>query len=69
MGAVHPLQIWMHPLGICKIEKKNMLISMLKTRDTGPHPRAASVETPRLEITDFQKMDIRGSCKIFCAML
>jgi len=61
MGAVHPLQIWMHPLEICKTEKKNMLISPLKkTRDTGPHPRAASVETPRLEITDFQKMDIRN---------
>jgi len=27
LGAVHPLQIWMHPLGICKMSKTNMLIS------------------------------------------
>jgi hypothetical protein len=30
VGAVRPLKNFMHPLGICKISKTNMLISLLK---------------------------------------
>jgi hypothetical protein len=30
VDAMHPLQTWMHRLGICKISKTNMLISPLK---------------------------------------
>jgi hypothetical protein len=30
MGAMFPLQIWIDPLGICRISKKNMLIIQLK---------------------------------------
>jgi len=30
VGAVSPLQIWMHPLGICKISNTNMLVSQIK---------------------------------------
>lgn len=26
MSALHPLQIWQHPLGICRISKTNILI-------------------------------------------
>jgi hypothetical protein len=29
VGAMHPLQIWMHPLGICKISKTYMMVSPL----------------------------------------
>jgi hypothetical protein len=29
VSAMHPLQILLHPLGICKISKANMLISLL----------------------------------------
>jgi len=32
VGAMHPLQIWMHPLGICKISQTNMLISQLQKK-------------------------------------
>jgi hypothetical protein len=34
VGALHPLQTWMHPLGICKISKTDVLISSLKTHAT-----------------------------------
>jgi hypothetical protein len=30
VGAIHPLKISLHPLGICKIYKINMLITTLK---------------------------------------
>ena len=30
--AMHPLQIWMHTLAICKLSKTNMLISLLKDK-------------------------------------
>jgi len=43
-----------------------MLMSPLKKSDTGPRPRAASVEPPRLEITDFQKMDVYARCLAQC---
>jgi hypothetical protein len=39
VGAMHPLQIWMHPLGIYKISKTNILISPLKNVR---HPTASS---------------------------
>jgi len=49
IGAVHSLQIWMHPLGIRRISNTKMLISPLKKRDAVPHLRVASVEPPCLE--------------------
>jgi hypothetical protein len=30
IGAMHPQQIWMHPLRFCKISKTNLLIRPLK---------------------------------------
>jgi hypothetical protein len=45
----------MHPLGICRISKTNMLMSPLKTLDTLSHPCVASVESPWLETNHFQK--------------
>ena len=54
VGALHALQIWMQPLGICKISNTNTLISPLKTCDTLQHPRVASIEPPWLETTHFQ---------------
>jgi hypothetical protein len=30
LGAVHPIKLWIHPLEICKISKRNMLNSLLK---------------------------------------
>jgi len=54
VGAVTLLQIWMHPLGICKISKTNMHISQLTTCDTLPHSPLASFERPRLDTTHFQ---------------
>jgi hypothetical protein len=61
-----PQQIWMHPLGICKISKTNMLISPLKSCDTVPHRDAASVEPPWLETIHFQKCIYMQD---FCAVL
>ena len=55
MDAIHPLQIWVHPLGISKISKTDMMISPLKTCDTLLYPHIVSVELPSLEATHFQK--------------
>jgi hypothetical protein len=43
VGAVHPLQIWIYPLGITKISRTNVMISPIKTCDIIPHPRVACV--------------------------
>ena len=55
VGAVRPLQNLMHPLGICKISKTNLLISPIKTRDNVPQPSVAPDEPPWLEAKHFQK--------------
>ena len=39
LATMHPIQIWMHPLGIRKISKANLLISALKTVR---HPNGSS---------------------------
>jgi hypothetical protein len=63
-GAMQEVQIRMHPLGVCKISKANMLISPLKTCDTLPHPRAASFEPPRLVKNSFSKMVVYTFCSV-----
>jgi hypothetical protein len=45
----------MNLLGICKISKTNMQISLLNKFDTLPHPGVASVEPSWLETTHFKK--------------
>jgi hypothetical protein len=58
VGAINPLQIWMSPLGICKISEANMLTNPLKEKKkfhSLPHPRVASFVPPRLDKTHFQK--------------
>jgi len=51
-----PLKIWMHPLGICKISKPNMLISLLTKHSAPLYSHVSSVEPLRLEKeTHFQK--------------
>jgi hypothetical protein len=57
LGAMHPLQVWMHPPGICKISKTDILISPLKKKkcDTLPHPRVASIELLWLVTNRLQK--------------
>ena len=49
-GAMNTLQVWMHPLGICKISNSDMLISTLK-RAT-PYPIHV---LPLLATINFQK--------------
>jgi len=64
LGAVHPLQIWMHPPAICKISKTNMLISQLhKKCHILRYPRVASVK----QVT-FKHVVYR-ICMMFCAVL
>jgi hypothetical protein len=59
VGAVHPLHIWIHPLGICKISRDIHADQPAKnTCDTLPNPRVASFETMWLETTDFQKYNM-----------
>jgi hypothetical protein len=67
VGAVYPLQICMHPLGICKMAKTNMLISPLKTCDNLPHPHVASLEPAWLETGNFEKCTyVRG---VLCSIV
>ena len=59
VGTMQPLKIRLHPSGICKISKTDMLIRPLKGhRDTVPHPRVASVAPPELQPVHFEKMYI-----------
>jgi hypothetical protein len=56
---MQPLKIRLHPSGICKISKTDMLIRPLKGhRNTVPHPRVASVEPPELQPVHFEKMNM-----------
>jgi len=55
VNTVHPLQICLHTLRVCRISKTNQLLSPLKTCDTLPHPRVMSVEPPWLETTHLKK--------------
>ena len=57
-GATHPLQIWMHPLGIFKISRTNMMISPLKKKKNVLHPTASTCYlcwTAAVGKTHFQK--------------
>jgi hypothetical protein len=61
LATMHPLQIWMHPLGIRKISNTNKLISALKTvrhttASTACHCWIAEVGNSSI-------------CKVFCAVL
>jgi hypothetical protein len=66
LGGLPPLHVWMHPLAICRIPNRNLLINTLHNL---PHPTAIhvlSVEPLWLDRTDFQK----HMCKhMFCVML
>jgi hypothetical protein len=55
VGAMQPLQIFMHPLGICKISKVILLTNLLKNVRHNTASSVASVELPWLEITYFKK--------------
>jgi hypothetical protein len=54
-GAMDPLYIRMHPLGLYEISEKILPPSRKKRCDTLPHPLVDSDETPWLERTHFQK--------------
>lgn len=43
-AAIHPLQTWVHLLGVCKISKKNVPFCPLKNYHALLHLRVASVE-------------------------
>jgi len=66
VGVRYPLEISMYPLGICKVSKKNMLISSLKKCNTLLIPHVVSVELPWLEKLIFKNVLIR---KMFCSVL
>jgi len=53
--AMHPLQIWMNPLGICKIWNTSCRSVCQKRSTPYTTPRVASVETPWSVQTLFQK--------------
>jgi len=55
VGAIHPLQIWMHLLVYCEILKINMLICPLKNEQQPTTSLCSAVELPWLETTHFQK--------------
>jgi len=50
-----PLQIRMHPLGICKITEAQLLTNLLKNVRHPATLSVASVEMPWLETTYFKK--------------
>jgi len=53
-------------MNLQNIKEKHANKAAKRKCDTGPHPRAASVETPRLEKTDFQKIDVCARCFVQC---
>jgi len=64
-SAVHPLQIWINPLGITKILRTNVMISPIKTCDAISHPSVACIiplwllGRPRRRWEDNIQMDIQ----------
>jgi len=65
VSAVHLLQFWMRPLGICRMLKSDMLISPQKNV---PHPAASTccLEPPRLHTICFKKMCVFVRCFVQC---
>jgi len=55
-----------HPLGIFKISKTKMLITLPEKCDTLPRPRVASVEPLLLDTTRFLKMYVCAKCFVQC---
>jgi hypothetical protein len=62
-SAIHPLQVWMHPLEICKISKTNMLISLLKKNDR--HPTYLCC-TAVVRNNSFSEMHVYARCFVQC---
>ena len=60
VGAMHPPQIWMHPLGICKMPNTNMLISPLKNV---PHPTAAML--PLLKLRRWEQLIFKNEYTVY----
>lgn len=48
LGALSPQQIWLLPLGICRVSKTTCLSACYETCDILPHPHVTSNEPPRL---------------------
>ena len=64
---MYPLQIVIHPLGIRKVSKINV-VAEIKVCDTEPHSRFASVEPPWIDTIHFKKIYV-CMCRVFCAVL
>jgi len=62
VGAMRPLQIWTHPLGICKTPTTDTLRAHQRTCDTLLHPRVASVEPGVAGNNSLSKMCIHARC-------
>jgi hypothetical protein len=62
VGAMYPLQIWVHPLAICKISETNTLISATPYRI---HP------SPLLNRRGWKKISVKHVCigRVVCAVL
>jgi len=66
VGALRPLQIWTHPLGICKTWKTDTLRAHQRTCDTLLHPRVASVEPGVLGNISLSKNMYTCPCFVQC---
>jgi hypothetical protein len=66
MSAMYPLQIWIDPLGICRISKTNVLINQLNH----VRHRTASTRCPFYRQV-WKQLTFKNVCiwKTFCAML
>jgi hypothetical protein len=67
VGAVHPLQIWMHPLWICKISETNTFISPLKDMRHSTTSTCCPCWTTVVGNNSFSKMYEYARCFVQCS--